>query len=476
MNRRRFLNASAFAGTWSLLAPHALSQRANGELRVAVIGLNSRGMAHVDGIIKAKGARLVALCDCDAKVLARAKEKVEKGGLKPETYGDYRKLCESKEIDAVCIATPNHTHALIGVTAAANGKHVFVEKPVSHNVWEGRMLAEAQKKYGVTIQHGFQRRSETSWAEAFEWLGSGELGKLKLARGFCYKPRPSIGKVDAPKKAPTEVDYDLWCGPREPVDVRRKQFHYDWHWQFAYGNGDLGNQGPHQLDVCRWALGDPSVLPPVVLSCGDRYVHQDDGEWANTQVVFLGYDPAPIIFEVRGLPKKDMDYKGGMDSYKGQDMGNLIEYEGGWLAGGHSAGCAVYDREGKEMKKFKGGRSHFQSWIDSIQAGSQDPKLSVESGHLSSALAHIGNISWQLGEKCSAAKVREAFEDPRAAEAVERMEAHLVANGVDIEKQGIRLGKTLTREGLKESFTGANAEKANALLKGSYRKGFEIVV
>jgi len=476
MNRRHFLGTSAFAGTWSLLSPHALAQGANGDLRVAVIGLNSRGMAHVEGIVGAKGARLVAICDCDSKVLAKAKEKVEKDGPKLETYGDYRKLCESKDIDAVCIATPNHTHALIAATAAANKKHVYVEKPVSHNVWEGRMLADAQAKHGVIIQHGFQRRSETSWAEAFEWLGSGELGKLKLARGFCSKPRPSIGKVDAPVKPPSEVDYDLWCGPREMADVKRKQFHYDWHWQFPYGNGDLGNQGPHQLDVCRWALGDPKILPPVVVSCGDRYAHKDDGEWANTQIVFLGYDPAPIIFEVRGLPKKGVDYKSGMDDFKGQSVGNVIEYEGGWLSGGHSSGCAAYDREGKLLKKFEGGRSHFQSWIDSIHGGKQDPMLGVESGHLSSALAHIGNISWQLGEKTPAGKVREAFDHPAAAEAVERMEVHLKANGVDIEKEGVRLGATLTREGLKESFTGAGAEKANALLKDSYRKGFEVVV
>ncbi|WP_367870140.1 Gfo/Idh/MocA family protein [Luteolibacter sp. Populi] len=476
MNRRHFLNTSAFAGTWSLLAPHARAQGANGDLRVAVIGLNSRGGAHIDGILKSKGARLVALCDCDSKVLAKAKEKVEKGGTTVATFADFRKVCESKEIDAVCIATPNHTHALIAVTAAANGKHVYVEKPVSHNVWEGRMLADAQKKYKVTIQHGFQRRSETCWADAFEWLGKGELGKLKLARGFCYKPRPAIGKVSAPVSPPSEVDYDLWCGPREMAEVRRKQFHYDWHWQFPYGNGDLGNQGPHQLDVCRWALGDPMGLPPVVISAGDRFVHQDDGDWANTQVVFLGYDPAPIIFEVRGLPKKDVDYKGGMDSYKGQSVGNVIEYEGGSLVGGHSAGCAVYDKEGKELKKFNGGRSHFQNWIDSIHSGKQDPILSVENAHISSSLAHIGNISWRLGEKSSPEKVREAFQDPRAAEAIERMEAHLTANGVELEKTGIHLGPVLTRDGTKESFTGPAAEKANAMLKGTYRKGFEIVV
>ena len=475
MKRRLFLSTSAFAGTWSLLAPHSAAQGANEDLRIAVVGLNGRGMAHVDGILKAKGARLVALCDCDSKVLAKAKAAAEKQGAKVETYDDFRKLCESKDIDAITIATPNHTHVLIAVTAAAHGKHVYVEKPVSHNVWEGRMLAEAQAKHRVIIQHGFQRRSETSWAEAFEWLGQGNLGKLKLARGFCYKPRPSIGKVDAPVKPPAEVDYDLWCGPREMAEVRRKQFHYDWHWQFPYGNGDLGNQGPHQLDVCRWALGDPKVLPPVALSCGDRYAHDDDGQWANTQILFLGYDPAPIVFEVRGLPKKDVDYKTGMDSFKGQSVGNVIEYEGGWLAGDHTQKCAVYDKDGKEIKAFNGARSHFQTWIDSIRSGKQEAMYGAESGHLSSALAHIGNISWKLGEKAPVEKVREAFDHPAGTEAVERMATHLTANGVDVAKEGIRLGALLTTDGVKESFTGDGFEAANALLKDSYRKGFEVV-
>lgn len=474
MKRRHFLGTSAFAGTWSLLSPHASAQGANADLRVAVIGLNGRGMAHVDGILKSKGARLVALCDCDSKVLAKAKDSVEKKGAKVTTYDDYRKLCESKEIDAITIATPNHTHALIAVTAAANGKHVYVEKPVSHNVWEGRILADAQTKYGVIIQHGFQRRSETSWADAFEWVGQGELGKLKLARGFCYKPRPAIGKVGAPLKPPAEVNYDLWCGPREMAEVRREKFHYDWHWQFAYGNGDLGNQGPHQLDVCRWALGDPKMLPPLVVSCGDRYAHKDDGEWANTQVVLLQYDPAPILFEVRGLPKKDVDYKSGMDAFKGQQVGNVIEYEGGWIAGGHDGKCAAFDKDGKELKKFQGARSHFQVWIDSVHSKKQEATHSAENGHLSSALAHIGNISWKLGETKPVNEVKAAFQNPDAADAIERMEVHLAANGVDVKTKGIRLGPVLERAEKGESFTGNQAEKANAMLKGSYRKGFEI--
>jgi predicted dehydrogenase len=474
MNRRHFLATSAFAGTWSLMTPFARAEGANSTLRVAVIGLNGRGSNHVEEMMKAKGATLVALCDCDSEVLGKMKDKVEKAGGKVATFTDFRKLLASPDIDAVTIATPNHTHCLIATTAAAHGKHVYVEKPVSHNVWEGRVLAEAQKKHQVIIQHGFQRRSETAWEEAFAWLAAGNLGKLKLARGLCYKPRPSIGKVAEAKKPPASVDYDLWSGTREMLPVMREKFHYDWHWQFPYGNGDLGNQGPHQLDVCRWAVGDPMHLPPVVLSCGDRFAHKDDGQWANTQLVFLGYEPVPILFEVRGLPSKNLDYKSGMDRYQGQEIGNVLEYEGGTLVGGHSADCKALDKDGKTLKEFKGGKSHFQTWVDAVHSGKQDPMRRVENGHVSSALAHLGNISWRTGEIAPVATIREQLAHPAATEALDRMTAHLLANGIDVKDRGFTLGKKLTIAPGEEKFSGPNAEAGNALLKDPYRKPFEL--
>jgi len=472
MNRRHFLSASALAGTWCLLSPRARALGANDDLRVGVIGFNGRGQNHIDSLLKAKGARLVALCDADSAVLDKTAAELAKKGTVVAKYGDYRKLCESKEIDAVVIATPNHTHTLIAVTAAANGKHVYVEKPVSHNVWEGRKLAEAQAKYKVIIHHGFQRRSETCWEEALEWLKEGQVGKMTLARGFCYKPRPSIGKIGAPAKPPATVDYDLWSGPRELLPVKRTKFHYDWHWQFPYGNGDLGNQGPHQLDVCRWALGDPA-LPKAVLSVGGRVGYEDDGDWANTQLVWLDYDPVPVLFEVRGLPKKGVDYKSGSDAFKGESIGNVIECEGGWLAGGHSAGCEVLDKDGKVVKEFKGGKSHMQAWIDSVHSGKQRSIHSAESGHLSAALAHIGNISWRTGADAPMDKIRSAFADP-AKEAIDRLAKHLEANGIDPAKTPLKLGAALAVDAKAERFTGPGAEAANALLKGDYRKGFEL--
>jgi predicted dehydrogenase len=476
MQRRKILQTSLMAGTWSLLSPLARAVGANEDIRVAVIGFNGRGGGHINDLLKIKGCRVVALCDCDETVLAKWKDMLDKKGVAVKTYTDYRVLCESKEIDAVSIATPNHTHTLIALTAAAHGKHVYVEKPVSHNVWEGRQLAIGAKKYGVIIQHGFQRRSETSWAEAFDWLSDRPIGKLKLARGFCYKPRPSIGKMSAPLEVPSSIHQDLWFGPREVKPVQRKQFHYDWHWQSAYGNGDLGNQGPHQLDVCRWALGDPR-LPEQITTIGGRVGYDDDGDTANTQILLLQHHgKAPILFEVRGLPKAGMNYGGGMDRYKGIDVGNVIEYDGGYLAGNHTDQCAVYDPQGKVIKEFRGGVMAHQTWINSIRSKRIPAIRSAECGHYSSALAHLGAISLQLGKQDDLVNWITDQKIEILSEASQRMAAHLGANRVDFKATPLTMGVDLTFDPIKEKFTGELAEKANPLLKGSYRKGFELPV
>ncbi len=216
MKRRTFLSTSAFAGAFAITPNFArAAASANGDLRVCVIGFHSRGKHLANEVLKSKGAKVVALCDVDSDVLDGFAAELEKKGVKVAKFEDYREVCESKDIDAVVIATPNHLHTLIATTAAANGKHAYVEKPVSHNVWEGRQLADAQEKYKTVIQHGFQRRSEDAWHEAYDFVKSGELGKTTIIRGFCYKPRPSIGKVAKPLDPPKSVNYDLWCGPRE---------------------------------------------------------------------------------------------------------------------------------------------------------------------------------------------------------------------------------------------------------------------
>lgn len=474
MKRRHLLRSSLYAGTFSLLAPHARAQGANGRLRVVVIGIKGRGGSHIGAVVSHKNAELVGLCDIDTDQLDRRKKELSKrhqlDNLK--TYTDYRKVCEDKEVDAVCIATCNHTHSLIALCAAASGKHVYLEKPVSHNVWEGEKLAAGQQQYGVVIAHGFQRRCEKAWHEAFAWVGEGHLGKLTLARGFCYKPRRSIGKVAAPVAPPKTVDYDLWSGPRQILPVRRRQFHYDWHWQSPYGNGDLGNQGPHQLDVCRWAQGDPMSHPEVILTAGGRFGYDDDGDTANTQAVFAYTEGmAPILFEVRGLPKKDLDWKHGMPDYEGVTIGNILEYEGGKIIGGHSGKCQVLDASGKRIKEFNGGGNAIHQFIDDSLAGKQEIIRGAKNGHYSSAIAHLGTHALTLGKEVSQEElIASAERVPAAQDAVDRMSEHLTANGLADVKP--KTGIVLTTDG--QNVTGEHAEAVTKLDREYYREGFTL--
>ena len=268
VSRRGFLSKSVAGG----LAAHAALGRsvraqpvgANDAVRVAVIGVHGKGAHHVEMLRAIPGVRIVALCDADEAVLDLRATELAADGIAVAKHMDVRKLLESKDVDAVTIATPNHWHALMAIWACQAGKDVYVEKPVSHNVWEGRKLVEAAAKYGRIVQAGTQSRSDEALLELAADVRAGKLGRLLRARGFCYKRRESIGKVDGPQPIPASVDYDLWCGPAPLEPLRRKQLHYDWHWFWATGNGDIGNQGVHEMDVCRWMLGEEK-LPPARL-------------------------------------------------------------------------------------------------------------------------------------------------------------------------------------------------------------------
>lgn len=464
MNRRSFLHKSTLAGALTLTPKFVAAQPSpNSDLRVCVIGIRSRGHALAKQVLELKGVSLAAICDVDSAQLDRVGGDLEKQGAKVQRFRDYRQVCDSENIDAIIIATPNHTHTLIALAAAMSGKHAYVEKPVSHNVMEGQLLAKAAGKYGVIIQHGFQRRSEEAWHEAYEFMKSGEIGPVTLARGLCYKRRKSIGKISKPQRPPETVDYDLWCGPREVVPVPRINFHYDWHWQFPYGNGDLGNQGPHQLDVCRWFLGDPD-LPPSVTSIGARVGYRDDGDWANTQICYYDY-PKPIIFEVRGLETKD---------YKGRNVGNIIECEGGSIAGDHTADCAAYDLEGNLIKSFKGRSLHMKTFVDACLNGKINKEHAIESGHISSSLAHLGNISWRLGRETDTSELQNPFRNEQANDALNRMITHLEDQSVSLKQYPLTLGPTLSFDPKAMKFTGTHAAEANQELSGSYREPYTL--
>ncbi len=477
-SRRQFLDRSAIlaaavaAGTPTLRAadePAPAKKGSGGDkLRVAVMGVRGRGMSHVGGFAGKNNCEVVTICDCDEGVVKPAMGAVEKAqGAAPTFEKDIRKVLEDKSIDIISIATPNHWHALAAVWAMRAGKHVYCEKPATHNVHEGRLMVQASRKYKKVCQVGTQSRSTTGMREAIAYIHDGKIGKVDLAYGTCYKPRKSIGKVDAPTEPPKGMDYDLWCGPAAKLPVKRKGLHYDWHWTWEYGNGDFGNQGVHEADKARWGLNVPG-LPTSVMSVGGRFGYIDDGETPNTMLSLYDYGTAQMLFEVRGLDTKD---------YKGTKVGNIWFGDKGYVVcPSYSSGIA-YDAEGNKLKEFKGGsdQMHFDNFVKAVRSGkSGDLNCDVEEGHLSAALCHLGNISYRLGQSVPLGDVTFGKGKPALAEAFGRMKEHLTDNKVDAKETKCLLGRTLIIDPKTEKFVGADVEKANALLFREYRKGFDI--
>lgn len=475
ISRRAFLEDSLFAAAAATVAAQPLFQSAptwaadpSETLRVAVIGFRGRGGSHVSGFGKEPGCEIAALVDVDEVVLNNMADQIEKStGKRPAVYSDMRKCLDDKSIDIASIATPNHWHALAAIWAIQAGKDVYVEKPVSHNVSEGRRIVEAARKYNKMVQTGTQSRSNSGMREAMQFVHDGGLGDVKLARGLCYKSRPSIG----PKgnyDVPASVNYDLWSGPAEMTNVTRPKFHYDWHWQWAYGNGDLGNQGIHQMDIARWGLNEMSV-GRTVRSYGGRFGYEDAGETANTQVCIHEWDNGKrLVFEVRGLKTEKLD---------GAGVGVIFYGTNGKLVIGSYAGGVVYDNDGKEVKTFSGGsdQAHFHNFVEAVRK--RDHTLlnaDILDGHLSSALCHLGNISYRLGTPVSADDIQKALiEDKEALGTFDRFLQHLADNQVDPQTTKITLGPTLTLTD-NETFTGDRAEEANKFLTREYRAPFVV--
>jgi len=490
LKRRDVLRSSLYAGAALSMPAWSRAAGSNGDVRVATIGFNSRGSGHISSLLKIPGCRLVALCDVDSDVLDKKvaelgkskkdKDGKETPGIKVKAYTDFRKLCEDPDIDAVTIATPNHSHTLIAMTAIAAGKHVYVEKPVCHNIWEGSELVKAAAKVDgkQIVQHGMQRRSDLGWAAVMEYVKSGALGKELLSRGVNYKARQSIGKVSAPVDPPKNVNYDLWSGPRPVMPIMREKFHYDWHWQWPYGNGDIGNQGPHQLDVARWAVGNPEKLPMRVMSFGSRWGYEDDGQTANNQMALYDYGKGnvPILFDNRGLPRNDMNWQKGNEPVYKQviRIGNVIHCEGGYVAE-----AKAYDNEGKwNGQKFEilDGPKHMDNFIASIHAGKLvNPNLHVSHGFHAACLAHLANTSYRLGKKVSPEEIKERLTDDKfALETFEDFVANLAANKIDIAMDKASLGPWLSFNSDTLKYEGEFADEANKIATDEYREAFKL--
>lgn len=480
ITRRGFMAGSAAAGAL-VFSNSRRVLGANEDVRVAVIGCGGRGSAHLGAFSSIKGSRVVAVCDPDDAHIARFLTTLDKKQMKAKGFKDYRKLLEDKEIDAVACATPNHWHSLNTVWACQAGKDVYVEKPISHNVWEGRKCVEAAAKYNRVVQHGTQRRSDKSYYEVFDFIKKGNLGAVQWVKGFCYKPRQSIGKVSAPTPIPPGVDYDLWCGPAPKEELMRKKLHYDWHWVWPTGNGDIGNQGVHEMDMCRWFLGN-NELPTSVMSIGGRFVVEDDATTPNTLISYYDYKPVPMMFEVRGLPSKKPETPDGkwpaMDAYgKLIRVGVWVQCENGYYAAGEGGGW-IYDKDGKKVKEFpqRGQGDHMKNFVNAVQTRKPEDNVApAEVAHLSSALCHLGNISYRVGKEASAEEITASIKtNAQAAETFERMKDHLGKNGVDLAKTKIVQGPTLTIDPKAERFTGQFADEANKYIKDNYRKPFEV--
>jgi predicted dehydrogenase len=474
-SRRRFL-ASSLAGAVTLPA-WAAPLGANGDVRVATIGFRGRGRGHIKELLKVPGVRLVALCDVDQDVIDKQVAALAKENITVKTYRDFRECCADKDIDAVTIATPNHSHVLIALTALQHGKHVYVEKPVSHNLIESAKLMAAATKAaakGIVVQHGMQRRSDEGWAAAMQWVKEGHIGKPKLSHALVHGLRMSIGKVSGPQTPPATVDYKLWSAPRPEMPLMREKLHYDWHWQWPYGNGDIGNQGPHQYDVARWALGDPDVLPKRVMSFGNRWGYTDDGQSANCQIAFHPYEPVPLIMDKFGLPRRDLNPKSGEPPYKGLTTGNLIHCEGGYVAE-----SKAYDTEGRAITKFENfltGPDHMKNFIDSVRAGKYTKDvLHIRHGHHAACLAHLANVSYRLGKAMKTGEIQERLQgDKFGQELLAEFLKNLDANGIDTGAQPIIAGPWLDFDPATNQFTGEFAAEANKLCVEEYAAGFEL--
>ena len=473
--RRSFLKSSIAAGT-ALSLPASLysaAEGANDDIRIGIVGFNGRGQDHIGNYLNCKGARIVALCDVDSAVLDKGVAQLATKGHQATPYADVRKMLESKEIDVISIATPNHWHALSAIWAIQAGKDVYVEKPVSHNVWEGRQLVKAAAVHQRIVQMGVQSRSGAGIAQALEWVKNEPLGKLQYARALCYKRRPSIGMVNGPQAAPATVDYDLWCGPAAKLPLTRSRLHYDWHWVWNTGNGDLGNQGIHQMDIARRFLGE-EALSPGVFAIGGRLGYLDDAETPNSLIVFHDYKKAPLIFEVRGLPSAS-DAK-GMDKYRGASVGVIVQYENGHILCPDYDNAIAFDANGKELKKFSppSSGSHYANFLQAVRSRkTADLHGKILDGHISSALCHTGNIAYRLGKKAPPEEIAEKIKDHKdAKDSFDRLTTHLAANKIDLTTEQLTFGTHLQFDPNTEKFIG-NPD-ADRLLTREYRGSFVV--
>ena len=458
-SRRTFLRQAAVAGvaTSFTIAGTKSSGKvlgANDAIRVGVAGIRGRGGDHIKEYLKIPGVQVTHLIDPDSRLFARRiKQLKDQGRAEPKCFQDIQQALADKELDAVSVATCNHWHSLITIWACQAGKDVYVEKPCSHNVFEGRQCVEAGRKYQRIVQHGTQRRSGNGWQTARD-IAAGKHGRLTVARGRSYRIRGSIS-VKEPKDPPPELDYNLWLGPAPMQPYHENLVHYNWHWFWDTGNGDIGNNGVHAMDATRWLIPN-ATLPDTVLSLGGRFLWNDQGQTPNLQIAVFGFGPAKLIFEVT-----DFKTEGGRKDrvFDGSGSADPIEI--------------VSPPDVKSPIAPRGpGNGIFENFIACVRSRrSQDLDAHILEGHYSSALCHLANISYRLGHETSFAKApTELGNEEEVHKTFDWFKGMLVGLNVKLESTTYQLGRLLKFDPQKERFID-NAQ-ANRLLTRQYRDRF----
>jgi predicted dehydrogenase len=435
IDRRSFLKKSSAATAGAFVSSPLMNQASwkkspNDTINVAVIGIRSRGRDHYRALVKIPNVKIATLCDIDQRLLPEAVAEVEElTGYRPATATEYRKVLDDQNIDVVSIATPNHWHALQTIWACQAGKDVYVEKPVSHTLLEGRKMVEAARKYNRVVQTGTQARSSLPTIQALHYLHDGGMGEVYMAKGLCLKPRGSIGRVKN-SSIPEGVNWDAFLGPAPYRPFNENRFHYKWHWFWDTGNGDLGNQGIHQADICRWAL-NKLTHPVRIQGTGNFFIWDSDQETPNIQHLGFEYEDGSMVqFDVRGL---------GTNAEAGIRIGNLIFGSKGWMKLGNEdegrchayfsdikimpSGFSSYQEEegpvftGDDPEMSDSVVNHFTNFLDCVRSGRwQDLHADILQGHLSSSLCHLGNIACRLKRSLRFNPHAESFIDDAEAD------------------------------------------------------------
>ena len=482
ITRRDFIKRSMATGVGLTLAsPFSRVRGANDDIRVAVVGINGRGGSHIGAFDKMDGVRLAGLCDVDRKVLESKAKRFKDRNTPVEGYVDIRKLLDNKNIDAISIATTNHWHSLATIWACQAEKDVYVEKPCSHNVFEGRKCVEAAERYNRIVQHGSQSRSSSGWARQVAAIASGKYGKLLVSKAWASKNgrgRWSIGFKPI-KEPPEHLDFNIWLGPAPLQPYHENIVHYNWHWFWDFGNGEIGNQGVHQMDIARWAIPG-GTLPKSVISMGGRWVNSTEGhppytdqaQTPNCQLTIMDFGGPLLVFEVIGLVDR-----AGVDGKKyPKKVGNEFFLEEGAIKGGKFYPKGSNKAEDLVKVDVEMGPGNiFENFIHCVRSRKRsDLHADITKAHLSSACCHLGNISYRLGEQVSGTTRPDVLDKhEEVAKSWETINKTVKGTlGLDLSKSTYQLGPMLRFNPETEKFV--RNRRANRLLTRPYREPFVV--